>query len=76
MITLSQMIRSGQLEGYQARPPGGADNEWVRLDREAAESLPCRACSGKNLYRPFTNQRTGSYLALAVCEGCGATESI
>lgn len=76
MITLSQLIRSGRLDGYDARPPGGWDNEWVQADREAAEATPCAECGARNEYRPFSNQQTGSYLALTVCEACGATDQI
>lgn len=75
--TLSALIRSGDLDGYENGTPPGADPAEVVADRLMVESRCCRQCAWDTVvYRPFRHPQTGSQIAFAVCTHCGDCREI
>ena len=72
--TMSSILRSGELDGYQARQPQPFAAE---IDAEVCRDSTCTHCGTRGLgYRPFIRERDGrrSYRAFAVCPSCGLAE--
>ena len=53
---------------YKHGPPS-ADAEAI--DAPIAEAMTCRVCGSSCHYDAYHNPKTGSYIALAICDGCG-----
>ena len=70
---LTDLLASGELDGYQPKPPPPGPFAGPEIDREICAEAHCAACGRQGLeYRPFT--RPGSYRAFAVCPVCGDTQ--
>jgi len=72
-MKLSEIIESGELEGYEPghKPPGLLGG--AAIDAGIALEATCGGCGHKGLdYRPFTSK--SSYRAFAVCPKCDEAE--
>jgi len=63
---MEQLIDHYLAHGYQF---GAPSLEAEMIDMEQAEGMRCK-CGGRMRYAGF--HREGSYIALAICDGCGA----
>lgn len=70
LVTLTDLIAAGRLDGYAPGKPPGMHPACVAIDREAAAQWACPVCghAGGQL-RQFHSTRPGhySYVALARC---------
>jgi transcription elongation factor Elf1 len=66
MLSTFQLTMPYQSEGYQY---GAPSLEIEELDGEIAEKIPCPKCNGSCHYEAW--HKSGSYIALAVCNDCG-----
>lgn len=73
-MTLYQLLGSGELDGYEARPPRRGLVDGPSIDAEVCREATCPWCGHVGLtYRPFTREQHGrrSYRAFAECGSCG-----
>lgn len=70
---LGDLLYSGELDGYDARPPHGSG---AVIDADICSRLTCHYCGKQGLsYRPFVRRQPRfSYRVFAVCPDCGACE--
>jgi len=61
------MIETLLKDGWMIKAPS---SEAEAIDGEIAASEPCEVCAGQMTYIPLV--KAGHYIALAVCNGCGA----
>jgi hypothetical protein len=72
-MTLSDIITSGDLAGYEPRPP--RDGPGMEIDAGVCARAACSACGHRGLaYRPFTRREPRTYRAFGVCPSCGTAE--
>jgi hypothetical protein len=57
-----------ELEGYKPVAPSKEDE---LIDSFVVSNMRCTKCKGTMRYEPYTNPKTGSYIARAICEKCG-----
>ena len=70
-MTLTELLDSGELEGYLAEAPTGGLISGAEIDRQVAASAVCSKCKHQGLeYHPFRVPGI-SYRAFAVCPLCG-----
>lgn len=55
-------------EGYRW---GAPTEEAEEIDASIARRFRCPKCGGEVHYDGWTNERTGSYIAMMVCTQCG-----
>lgn len=55
-------------DGYKSIAPS---EEAERIDMEIVKRMKCSKCGGNMRYEPYYNEKTGSYIAIAVCIKCG-----
>src|SRR4030081_1830949 len=66
-MTLTELLDSGELEGYLAEAPTGGLISGAEIDRQVAASAACSKCKHQGLeYHPFRVPGI-SYRAFAVC---------
>lgn len=68
-VTLTDILASGELDGYDPGPPRGSFAG--EIDRTVCASAHCDHCGHAGLtYRPFTSRALVSYRAYAQCPVC------
>ena len=69
-MTLTELLESGELEGYLPEAPSGGLISGAEIDRQVAATASCSKCKHQGLqYHPFRVPGI-SYRAFAVCPLC------